>query len=147
MSRIDRFLFTADWAESFINISKKRLIQMNSDNFPISLECGNIQRKRRPFRFENMWLKAEGFTEKVQSWWDSYQVDGTPSYIFAQKLKALKGDLKKWNETEFGNINLQKKQLQADLRVLDEMEDVRPLTIEEKGKREGLIVELDKVLC
>jgi hypothetical protein len=106
MSCIDRYLFTADWAEVFINISQKRLTRMNSDHFPISLECGNIQRRRRPFRFENMWLKAEGFVERVQSWWESYQVDGTPSFVLAHKLKALKGDLKKWNDTEFRHPNL-----------------------------------------
>ena len=43
MSCIDRYLFTADWAEGFIYISQKRLTCMNSDHFPISLECGNIQ--------------------------------------------------------------------------------------------------------
>ncbi len=61
ISRIDRYLFTVDSAEGFINISKKRLTHMNSDHFPVSLERGNIQQRRRPFHFENMWLKAEGF--------------------------------------------------------------------------------------
>jgi endonuclease/exonuclease/phosphatase family metal-dependent hydrolase len=42
ISRIDRYLFTVDSAEGFINISKKRLTRMNSDHFPISLERGNI---------------------------------------------------------------------------------------------------------
>ncbi len=93
-----------------------------------------------------MWLKAKGFAERVQSWWESYQVDYTPSFVFAHKLKVLKGDLKKWNDTEFGHLNLQKKQLLADLGEIDAVEDSRPLTIEEKGKKETLIVELDKVL-
>jgi hypothetical protein len=44
-----------------------------------------------------MWLKAEGFVDKIKNWWDSYQIQGTPSYILAFKLKALKEDLKKWN--------------------------------------------------
>ena len=37
---------------------------------------------------------------KVKNWWDSYQFQGTPSYRMAMKLKALKVDLKKWNEFE-----------------------------------------------
>jgi hypothetical protein len=37
MSRIDRFLYTADWAEGFINISQKRLTRLNSDHFLVSL--------------------------------------------------------------------------------------------------------------
>jgi hypothetical protein len=48
------------------------------------------------FKFENMWLKYEGFVEQVKKWWMSY--DGLPSFILANKLKALKSDLKKWNE-------------------------------------------------
>jgi hypothetical protein len=56
ISRIDRFLFTADWSEGFVNISQKRLVRLNTDHFPIMLECGSIRRRKRPFRFENMWL-------------------------------------------------------------------------------------------
>uniref|UniRef100_A0A2N9FU80 Reverse transcriptase domain-containing protein n=1 Tax=Fagus sylvatica TaxID=28930 RepID=A0A2N9FU80_FAGSY len=109
-------------------------------------ECGNLQRRRRPFRFENMWLKAEGFVERVRSWWESYQVEGTPSFVFANKLKALKVDLKKWNETEFGNVNVQKKTLLAGLREIDTVADSRPLSAEEKSKREQLAIDLEKVI-
>lgn len=42
-----------------------------------------------------MWLEAEGFVEKVRTWWADYPFDGTPSLIVASKLKALKTDLKK----------------------------------------------------
>ena len=41
-----------------------------------------------------MWLKAKGFVEKVHSWWDSYNFQGSPSYRIAKKLRALKVDLK-----------------------------------------------------
>uniref|UniRef100_A0A2N9IUI4 Reverse transcriptase domain-containing protein n=1 Tax=Fagus sylvatica TaxID=28930 RepID=A0A2N9IUI4_FAGSY len=64
MSRLDRFLFTSDCDEGFVNICQKRLIRLNSDHFPVLLECGVIRRGRRPFRFENMWLKAEGFGDQ-----------------------------------------------------------------------------------
>jgi hypothetical protein len=53
-----------------------------------------------------MWLKADGFKERVQRWWESYIFQGTPSYIVACKLKALKMDLKKWNEEVFGNMSV-----------------------------------------
>ena len=42
-----------------------------------------------------MWLQVEGFGELVRGWWESYQFDGSPSFILAKKLKALKMDLKK----------------------------------------------------
>ena len=59
------------------------------------LNCGNIQRGQRPFKFENMWMKAMDFMERVEGWWGSYQFDGTPSVILAKKLRALKTGLKK----------------------------------------------------
>ena len=41
-----------------------------------------------------MWLKADGFVERVRGWWNSYAVSGSASSIMANKLKALKADLK-----------------------------------------------------
>jgi hypothetical protein len=45
-----------------------------------------------------MWLKVEGFVDRVRQWWLSYHFRGSPSFILAKKLKALKADLKSWNE-------------------------------------------------
>ena len=64
-----------------------------------------------PFRFENMWLKDEGFVERVQSWWGSYNVLGAPNFFLANKLKLLKNDLKKWNVEVFGNVENRVKKL------------------------------------
>ncbi len=44
MSRLDRFLFSADWNEGITNISQKRMVRLNSDHFPVLLDCGSIQR-------------------------------------------------------------------------------------------------------
>ena len=82
-----------------------------SNHFPIVLEGGSFQRGRRPFRFENMWLKDEGFVERVRSWWESYNVLGAPNFFLANKLKLLKNDLKKWNVEVFGNVEDRVKKL------------------------------------
>ena len=75
-----------------------------SNHFPIVLEGGSFQRGRRPFRFENMWLKDEGFVERVRSWWESYNVLRAPNFFLANKLKLLKNDLKNWDVEVFGNV-------------------------------------------
>jgi hypothetical protein len=59
------------------------------------LDCGDVHRSIQYFKFENMCLKFEGFVEKVKQWWLSYSFQGSPSFILACKLKALKIDLKK----------------------------------------------------
>jgi hypothetical protein len=61
MSHIDRFLFTTDWEGRFTIIRQKLLCRLLSDHSPIMLDCGNDHWGRQPTRFENMWLKAEGF--------------------------------------------------------------------------------------
>ena len=66
-SRLDRFLFPLVLAEYFTHFSQKRLPRVLFDHFPILLESGSHQRGRIPFCFENMWLKAEGFLDKVKS--------------------------------------------------------------------------------
>ena len=38
-----------------------------SDHFPILVEAGEILRGKSPFRFENMWLKTDGFKDRVHS--------------------------------------------------------------------------------
>ena len=94
-SRLDKFLLSSDWEEHFLNIRQRRLQRLLSDHFPILVEGGNFQRDSRPFRFENMWLKADGFVDKVRSWRVSYTFRGSCSFRIASKLKALKLDLKK----------------------------------------------------
>jgi hypothetical protein len=144
MSRIDRFLYSDEWDGLFPKIQQKRLPRILSDHFPILLECGDFSRGRRPFRFENMWLKADGFKERVKEWWDSYIFYGTPSYIMACKLKALKVDLKKWNEEVFGNVGVKRNKLMSELEELDAVADLRQLTGEESQKKAQIVVDLER---
>ncbi len=101
-------------------------------------------RGKRPFRFEIMWLKAEGFGEMVKGWWESYQYEGTPSFILAKKLKALKLDLKKWNEEVFGNVGYKRQQLMIQLDQLDVIAEDRPLSVEENLIRERLRADIER---
>ena len=94
-SRLDWFLFSPLLANHFSLFTQKRLPRVLSDHFPILLEGGCQQRGRIPFRFENMWLRVDNFVDKVKAWWASYLFHGTPSFILAKKLAALKLDLKK----------------------------------------------------
>ncbi len=145
MFRIDQFLYTAEWEDCYSIIFQKRLVRSCSNHFPIILECDNVKWGRRPFRFENMWLKADGFVNKVKEWWASYHFTGTPSYILAHKLKVLKHDLKRWNEVEFGNIVVKKNQATLDLEALELEVDHRPLSSKERAQSNSLVAELERL--
>ena len=92
-----------------------------------------------------MWLRAENFVDKVKAWWASYLFQGTPSFILAKKLATLKLDLKKWNETEFGNVAYKKQQLWSKLNDLYTREETHPLTIEEKLEKVNLRTHIEKL--
>jgi hypothetical protein len=130
-SRIDRFLVSHDWEAWFPLVSQKRLSRLISDHFPILLDCGNVSRGRRPFKFENMWLKEEGFVGLVKQWWDSYSFQDSSSFVLACKLKALKQDLKKWNDEVFGNIEQNKRKLTEGIQAFDVIEERRALREDE----------------
>jgi hypothetical protein len=144
-SRIDRFLVSPEWEAKFPGLFQKRMNRLCSDHFPILLDCGGIKGGVRPFKFENMWLKADGFVDKVRLWWSSYSFQGSPSFIFAQKLKALKADLKRWNEQVFGNVEFCKKALLEELNALDCLEEERGLAPHEKVRKSVVIGELEHV--
>ena len=92
-----------------------------------------------------MWLKVDGFVDKVRSWWEAYTFRGSPSFRIASKLQVLKLDLKKWNEEEFGNVESRMCKLWKDLNDLDLIADCRPLTDEEILEKDWLRTELEKV--
>ncbi|KAL4644003.1 hypothetical protein ACB092_02G132300 [Castanea dentata] len=129
-SRIDRFLISPLLVDHFTQFSQKMMSRVLSDHFPILMEGGNQRRAKIPFRFENMWLRVENFVDKVKDWWASHLFQGTPSFILAKKLAALKLDLKKWNEMEFGNVTYKKQQLWSKLNDLDPKEETHPLIAE-----------------
>uniref|UniRef100_A0A2N9HXJ9 Reverse transcriptase domain-containing protein n=1 Tax=Fagus sylvatica TaxID=28930 RepID=A0A2N9HXJ9_FAGSY len=145
-SRLDRFLCSPSFVDHFSRIVQKRMPRILSDHFPILLSCGFLQRRQSPFRFESMWLKSEGFHDKVHQWWNSYLFSGSPSYILVQKLKSLKVDLRRWNKETFGDVNVRKHDLQAQIQDFDFLEETRPLSEEEGVAKEHLKAELENVL-
>uniref|UniRef100_A0A7N2MBU8 Uncharacterized protein n=1 Tax=Quercus lobata TaxID=97700 RepID=A0A7N2MBU8_QUELO len=83
-----------------------------------------------------LWEELTG----IHSWWN-----GSPSFQFASKLKALKLDLKKWNAEEFGNVEDKMNKLWKNLEVLDLLEDSCPLSYDETLEKERLHIDLEKL--
>ena len=70
-ARLDRFLFSGDWEERVLKAMRFLLPRLVSDHWPILLNCGGMRTSKNPFRFENMWLRVEGFMDKFKEWWQS----------------------------------------------------------------------------
>ncbi|KAG6634121.1 hypothetical protein CIPAW_12G097200 [Carya illinoinensis] len=144
-SHVDRFIVSPSWETHFPTLCQKRLPRLCSDHFPLMLDCGGLHEGRKYFKFENMWLKTEGFLDKIRSWWSSYQILDTPSFVLAGKLKALKNDLKTWNIETFGNLNDQRCTLFQELQCFEDKETTWALTADEKERKTVVIAELEKI--
>ena len=103
MSKIDRILVSTDWEDHFLDVPKGFFL-MWSNHYPLLVEVGDMSRGKSAFKFENTWLKFEGFVDRVRQRWTGYHFVQPPSYVLTCKLKALQGELKHWNKYVFGDV-------------------------------------------
>ena len=70
MARLDRFLVSEEWEYLFGGTRQSILPRFTFDHFPILLEgVRSLSKRSSPFRFENMWIKEEGFKDLIKVWW------------------------------------------------------------------------------
>ena len=107
-ARLDRLIVSEDWECYFSGAVQSLLPRIVSDHCPILLDCGGTRKGPSPFRFENMWLKEEGFKDLLRNWWVGFQFRGSFSFTLFENLKVLQACLKIWNREVFGNVTARK---------------------------------------
>ena len=99
-------------------ISSKILPKLASDHHPISLQF-EIEDELNPipFRFCPLWIEHEGFMDTVSQAWSDF-VNGSPSYVWEQKMKQTKCALKNWIKLPLLTPMSVRKDRVAELSVL-----------------------------
>lgn len=71
--------------------------------------------KNRPFRFENMQLTHDGFSNVVKRAWEHGDASDLSSLV--EKLKFYGDELSRWNTNSVGNLQLRIKDAEQELAI------------------------------
>lgn len=145
-SRIDRFLISPEWNECFKVVKQVALPRVILDHKPLLLENGDWKMNPSYFKFENMWLQVDGFMKKIEEWWGSYDLNGSPDFILTQKLRLLKKDITIWNKEVFGKVEIRKSKILDELMELEQLTENRVQSMEETSKMLALKLELEQLV-
>ncbi|KAL0361559.1 UNVERIFIED_CONTAM: hypothetical protein Sradi_3840400 [Sesamum radiatum] len=103
--RLDKVLYSKEWADFFNNTRVIHLPTRLSDHHPLQILAAKTESKKATsFRFQNMWLRHESFLQIVKQSWE-LPIEGYGMYKLQQKIYRTKELLKQLNRDTFGNVS------------------------------------------
>ncbi|XP_057803588.1 uncharacterized protein LOC131018916 [Salvia miltiorrhiza] len=146
-TKLDRFLVNDKWLDYWSHSKVRGLQRSVSDHVPILLETKAVFWGPKPFRFLNAWTNHQSFEQVVRESWQKSGITGWSCYVFKEKMKRLKEDLRKWNKSTFGHVEENVIQLKDQIMKWDAIDDALGLDEEEAIKRNeaeaDLIIQLN----
>ncbi|XP_057780084.1 uncharacterized protein LOC130998691 [Salvia miltiorrhiza] len=134
-SKLDRFLVNDKWLEVWPQTKARGLQRTISDHCPILMETKVMDWGPKPFRFINAWTSHPDFEEVVRESWNRSGIRGWSCFVFKEKMKRLKNDLKKWNKSTFGVIDENIESLRDEIQKWDNIDDTFGLQEDDIIKR------------
>jgi len=136
LTRIDRLFCTTDWELTFPTCFLHSLLSLMSDHTPLLLQGELEHCHNRTFRFENFWVKMDGFRDLVEQVW-SKPVHSLLPIKWLQLARVAKG-LKRWRREKVGDTRLQLAIVKEVLLQLEAAQEFRTLTQQELDLRRRL---------
>ena len=65
-----------------------------------------MDRKKKIFRFEEMWLSDKGYAETVEAVWLSHDFDHS-NFRVMDKIEKCGVELLKWSQEHFGSVKIE----------------------------------------
>ena len=145
LEQLDWFFTTADWISLYPNTVVHPLAKPTSDHVPCVVSIDTVIPKANLFRFDNFWVQQPGFLDCVRGVWDSDVPNLSSSALLTHKFKLLRGALKKWR-TSLSKLKILIAQCNMVILFLDDMEEDRPLFLQEANFRKIVKLHYEKLL-
>ena len=118
MERLDRAFGSVEWINKYPFHSLRNLPIVKFDHGPIILYLEfQTPFRKRPFRFELMWLTHDSCKEMVHHAWELHST-GSRATQLRNKLINVKQKALEWNKNVFGNVEVEIKMKQNQLQHL-----------------------------
>jgi exonuclease III len=142
MSRIDRFLVSAKWCESWPNCIQVAHQRGLSDHVPLVLYVDESNWGPRPLRLMKCWSEYVGYGEFVREKLNNFSLEGWGGHVLKMKLKMIKSCLKEWHQKHSKNIDGKISEVKNRISLLDTKGEESELMEEETTELRELSVEL-----
>ena len=118
--RLDRGLANYEWLRRFAGAKVHHLHSNSSDHCPLWIVPSDliVDRKNKPFRFEEIWLPDKGCTDTVEVFWLSNGFEQSEDRVI-KKIEKYGYELTRWSREKFGSV---RKELERNRRLLTEAE-------------------------
>jgi exonuclease III len=120
-ARLDRMMASSSWIEEFVGAVVTHLAVQKSDHCPLILDIPDglrVQRRKKIFRFEAMWVKDEQCRGVVEQAWGDVVGEGSLMFQVVEKLKGCRAALIGWSKERFGSLASTIKGKRAQLQQL-----------------------------
>lgn len=134
------FICNHPWNDAFPNPWLQGLSTADFDHCPLLLTLKSLFKPQRRFRFENVWVRLEGFSETVTSAWHGAIRSTDPFINLHNKLSQTAKKLQSLASSLFSDIRLLTLIVHELIYQLDCARDCRDLTWEEHTFRNKLKV-------
>jgi hypothetical protein len=131
LTKIDHVFYSDEWDTLFTDTHLQAITSACSDHAPLFLQ-GSIASSRRPsFKFEEFWLRMEGFKEMVAKAWNKQIHALDPIHQIHVKLSRTAKALKIWQRKCIGDLRYQIAAAKEIIWRLDQAEESYALSEEE----------------
>lgn len=129
LEQLDWVFISPAWSINFPFTQALALAKHISDHASLKIQIQTSVPRANVFRFENFWVKHDGFSQQVLNAWHSVQNDDNALAISA-KFKQLRRNLKCWSKG-LSKLSLHIANCEKVINFLDTIEESRLLSVPE----------------